>query len=524
MNADTLYYRDYSGGLHDTASPREIERTEASLLRNWDITYKGQLRRRNGLIQKGNTIHATNPILGLHGFLRSNGAKDLLAMNGTSLYYLNSSTWTQLDSGFSGSNVYSLVTCPLNDKVYISNEDNTTHAWDRAGTTLNGCLDDLGNTKYNANIMVWHKNHMFFLNNLKVGATAYTQEIGWSAIGDPETHDTTDDRTKVPGDGRPLTARGLGNSLIIFKERSIQVLTGWGNTSWRITATSSNYGNVHERTGICGAYACTTANDGNEVWFMDNEGQIRVVTRTDEENIRLENVSRKIQGTLSELNKQQLSKVRAWSSSEKVYFAVPNGSSTTNNLVLVYDITASRRTQSEAWTTYTGWDVSYVTDYLTNNTPDIYIGGATTGKVWVHDGDDDDGVAIDARWDGKDDDFDQQERFKVFKFGYITGTASSGDVDVGVYASVDGANASNLGNLNLLSSGSRLGPTGTDTLGPTGNFTLGGNTLGKFKFYFSSGGGQILGNSIMMSLRHDVANEQPVISTYSVHYKLRKLR
>lgn len=59
-NLNSYYHRDYSGGLNDTSSDKEIKRNEASLLRNWDITYQGQLRKRLGLLAVGIFPHQPN--------------------------------------------------------------------------------------------------------------------------------------------------------------------------------------------------------------------------------------------------------------------------------------------------------------------------------------------------------------------------------------------------------------------------------------------------------------------------------
>jgi len=492
----------------------EIGQDEASVLQNWDITYRGQLVRRSGLTQKGNTIHASNPVRGLGSFIRSTGAKDILTIVDNDLYYLNASTWTALDpASFTGSNYYWIETCPTNNKVYISNEDNTTRSWDRASTTLNSCLTDLGNTKFNANVMRWHKNHMFFLNDFKVGATSYASDMGWSAIGDPDIHDTTNDRITIPGDGRPITAIDLGDSLVIFKDRAIQFLQGWGDTDWRITGSSSNVANIDERIGICGARACTRV--GNEVWFMDDEGVIRRLYQTDFDAYRRDIVSNNIQGTLAGLNKSQLSKVIAWTWNDKVYFACPSGSSTENNVVLVYDIIAARRTGREAWTTYTGWAPSLFTDYPTNATPELYLGGNTAGKIWIHTGNDDAGVAIDARWDGFDSNYGGEEVDKVYKYGRISGDTTSSTASISIYASVDESSFANLGSFDLVSRGEGLGPTGTFRLGPTGTSMIGGGgeTQG-FQYFFSSGGGSILGKRLRMSIRTSATGTQPAVNSF----------
>lgn len=520
MKLNTYYHTDFDGGLNDTSAPEQIKRNEASVLRNWHIRTKGQLTRRDGLTQVGDAL--TGAASGMHAYLRTNGGKDLLVMDDTTLKYLNGSTFDDLDTGFTAGNPFWMETCPANNKVYISNEDNDTHSWDRASTTLNSALTDLTNTHYRANVLRWHKNHMFFLNNLEFGGNVYPNSVGWSAMGDPDTHDTTNDRIDIPGGGRVITAVDQGNVLVIFKERAIQFLEGWGDNSWRITASASNVSNLDEQVGcIAPRGACRV---GNEVWFVDDEGQIRRIYQTDFDAFRRDIVSTKIQGTLATVNKAHLSKAVMWSSNDYVYVALPTGASTTNDLVLCYDLITSRRTGEEAWETITGWDAGLMIDYLPSSTPVLYIADAATGKIYSHTGDDDAGVAIDANWTGKDDDYDRPERYKRFKFGYITGEATSGSIDVTIHASVDHGAFAQVGTLTLSTTGSTLGPTGNATMGPTGSFILGGNSYAEEKFYYSAGGGAVRGKTIRHSIRHAVVDETPVVNTWTSHYKERGLR
>lgn len=519
-NLSTLYHDNYDLGLDDTASPKQVDRKGASILRNWHIRNKGQLVRRDGLTQVGDTLD--NPAGALYGYLRANGGKDLMVMDGGTLKYLNGTTFDALDDGFTAGNPFWLETCAANDRLYISNEDNTTHVWDRAATTLNSALTDLGNTKYQANVLRWHKNHMFFLNNLTVGSTVYPGSIGWSAMGDPETHDTTNDRIDIPGGGRVVTAVDQGNALVIFKERAIQFLTGWGDTDWQITSSSSNVAGFDEQVGcLAPRGACRV---GDEVWFIDNEAQIRRIYQTDFDAFRRDIVSTKIQGTLAGINTSQLAKVVLWSSNDYVYVALPNGADTHNSIVLAYDLITSKRTGKEAWETITGWTPGILTDYIPASTPVLYLADATTGKIYEHAGDDDDGVAIDADWTSNDDDYDRPERSKRYKFGYVTGESGTGDVDVTIHASLDGAPFAQIGTLSLIATGSKLGPTGAATMGPTGSFILGGNAYREEKFYYQNGGGAVRGKTVRHSIRHHVAGQKPIVNTFTSHYKERELR
>jgi len=515
MRTKAIYYNDYSGGLNDTTHQREIKRNEASLLRNWDITYKGQLKRRDGLTSKGSFSGKT--IYGLHSFMRTTGAEDLLAMADDYLYYNSSgTTWTALDTGFSSGIDFSFATVSYNDRVYMCNEDNQLHYWDRVSTTQNACLTDLGAAVPHGNVTLWHKNHLFHANNVTYSGATYENELYWSAFGDPSTYDTTTDKISLPGGGRLITIADWGDALVIFKEHSIMFLTGWGDADWSVTASASGLTNIDEAVGTISPKGVTRV--GNEIWFIDDEAQIRRLYKTQLDTFRRDIVSTKIQTTISGINKAYLHLATAWTFNDKVFFSVPNGSDTRNSLVLVYDLIASKRTGEEAWTTYTGWNIDFATTYPTSTTPDLYLASKYTTYVYRFYGDDDNGTAIDARWDGKEDDFGNPDTYKRFKWGRITGSADSADVDVTFHSSVDDADFANLGNLNLQTSGGTLGPTGTFELGPTGTTAiLSSAGSGDLDFYYSSGGGSVTGRTLMHSVRHAVASEQPSVNGYTSH-------
>lgn len=610
MKVLTYRKKSFDGGLNDTVTPRELKDNECNPLRNWDIRFEGELRRRDGLTQVGDTPSAVPE--GIHGFARTNGNNDLLIMDDGSLKYLNGSVFSQLDNGFTAGKDFSFETVSSLNRVYITNEDNTTHYWDRSatagavgtasftgaglndatfgGTYIGGgqtykveidgagtpdtfrwsddggstwnastvaitgtaqtlsngvtvtfgattghtatefwtsactsVLTDLGDTCYNANKVVWFKNHLFFLNNLKVGATSYADWVGFSDFNAPDTHDTTNARFQVPGKGRIITAVDLGDSLVLFKEHSIQFLQGYGETSWAITASSNNVANLSESVGCIAINgACRV---GDEVWFIDDEAFIRRITRTDFDAFRQDVISTKVQGSLNELNKSQLQKVAMWTNDSYVYVSYPSGASTVNDTVLRYDLIASRRTGEEAWTKITGWSAKGFTDYISSTkVPDLIVLDGTTGKVYKHSGQDDDGVAIDADATDKDDDDKRPGQYKRYRFGEITAEAVSDVESVSIHASVDGSAFAKLGELSLTSTGSHLAPTGTDTLAPTGNFTLAGNTENDLRYYYTSGGGSPTGRRIRHSIRHNATGEQPHVRTYTRYFKMRDPR
>lgn len=527
MKLLTQYQSDYSGGLNNTDAPSEIADNEASLLRNWDITYEGKLKRRDGTTLVGASL-GSNAITGIGGFVRDSG-QDIVTTESTNLYYLNGVNWSKIADGLTNTTglTFWFENVQAKGKIYFANEDNVLRSWDRASTTLNTCITAAAASVPHGNGMKWAKNYMFHFNNVNVSGTKAAHTIYWSALGDPTTYDTTNDKADVPGDGRLITAVDLGDVMVIFKERAIQYLTGYGATSWRISTTTSNYAGLDQQIGCPSLHGAV--NYENSVWFVDNHGQIRRVVQTDFDKFRTELVSTKIQTTLSGINKAQLSKVFAWANNNKIYFAYPNGSDTYNSLLCVYDVIAARREalagrKAEAWTTYTGWTPSVMTSYASSSTPDLYWGDATTGKVYKHTGYDDNGVAIDARFDSKDYHHGKPEQYKQYKLGYIRGTAGTGVTEsVNVYASISGSPFTIVQTLDLVTTGNTLGPTGNFYLGPTGTAVLGGGTDTEEEWFYGSNINP-LGKRIKISLRHAVTAQQPTVGVFSNHFRPRELR
>ena len=462
-------------------------------------------------------------IYGFTSYLRkASSGKDLLLLDGSILRYLNGTSWDPLDTGFTSGNDMSFATVPYNDKIYMCNEDNSIHSWDRVAVTMNGCLTDLGADIPHGNVLIWQKTHIFTANNATYTGTTYENEIFWSAFGDPTTWVPATDKISLPGGGRVITLADWGDALVIFKEHSIMFLTGWGDTDWAVTASASGLTNIDESVGTISPKGVTRV--GNEIWFIDDEAQIRRLYKTQLDTFRRDIVSTKIQTTINGINKAYLHKAVAWTFNDKVFFSVPNGSDTENSLVLVYDIIASKRTGEEAWTTYTGWSMDFATTYPTSTTPDLYLASQSTSKVYRYYGDGDDGTAIDARWDGMDDDFGNPDSYKRFKQGRITGEGESNDINIGFYASVDDCDFADLGDLSLEMTGGTLGPTGTFALGPTGTTAiLASSGSGDFDFYYSSGGGAVTGRSLRHSIRHAVANEQPTVYGFTSHIGARDI-
>jgi hypothetical protein len=510
-NFSSYRHKDYSGGLNNTASRREIGRSQASVLENWDITFQGRLQSRLGLTQLGGTLSNAPKSGGF--YKRANGSNYILLNEGTDVRYLNSTTWTDIGN-ISSAQRMSYANVLPSDRIYFSSEDNGLSFWDGGAAITAVSSVPAGN------VILWYQNHLFHVNNVNVAGTKYSNRVYWSDFGAPSTYTTASSYINLPGEGRAVTMNVLGDTLVIFKDNSYMFLSGYGSSSWAISASATSIENTDSSIG-CVAPRGTVRVGANELWFIDNQGNIRRLTQADY-GFSSTVMSDNIKDTISGLDKGKLDLAVAWYDNDKVYFAVTKSGSSTNNLVLVYDRTAASRTNDEAWTTYTGWEVADMISYSSSFSPVLTIFNPTTKKVYTHTGTTDDGVDITCRWDGKNDDYDQPERYKKYAYGYMYSQAQS-DEDVDIYAAVDGSSFAKIDTFNLSTTGDPLGPTGDAAMGPTGSFILGGEFDKEEKFYFYDGGGAITGKTVCMSIRGSFSSTI-FVDTFTNHFVIRSLK
>lgn len=510
-NFATYRHEDYSLGLINTSSRREVPRGGASQLYNWDITFKGRLKTRKGLTAYGNATSANVGRLGY--YQKDDGTAYLLTHEGTNLKYLNGSTWTNIDTGMTAENL-SFQDVDVTNKIYGSSQNNPLFNWD--GTTYAEAAASVPH----GNKIIWYQNHMMTLNNVNISGTLYKNRLYISNFGDPATWTTASDFVTLQGLGDAVTAEILGDSLVIFKTNSYMFLSGYGLSSWVVSGTVNPITNIDSSIG-CPAVRGVVRVSQNELWFIDQKGQIRQLSQTDY-GFGSKVMSNNIQGTIDTINFAYLSGAVAHYDDEKVYFAIPTGSSTVNNTVLVFDKKASARTGKEAWTTYTGWIVSDMISFPVSSNPEVIVAGGSNKKIYRHTGTSDDSTAISCRWDSGLDDYDKPERYKKYAYGYIY-AANQGNINVTIHASVDGLSFAQIGTFNLLGSGSTLKPSGNATMGPTGSFILGGGEDLEEKYYFYDGGGAITGKSVIMSLRYS-GTSSCYIYTFTNHFIERSLK
>jgi hypothetical protein len=250
-----------------------------------------------------------------------------------------------------------------------------------------------------------------------------------SDIGDPTTFAAGSYIDINPDDGDFITgSSSLKDELLVFKRSRTYSFQGWTELSFSVTF-------VNEKLA---SYGCTSddsiVNTGNDVFFMSFGGgipHIRSIVQSKLSNTLYGGIITEWQeGTMKTLSLSQLTKCASVFDGRKVYFFMPTGSSTFNDLTLVYD------TITTGVTKHTGIYAARAVASTISGTFRIYFADSRNSKVYAFDGSySDNGLPIEFRFISKrfQPDF---KRFMKWKYLYVQyQRESTGDLEV--YTSVD---------------------------------------------------------------------------------------
>jgi hypothetical protein len=179
---------------------------------------------------------------------------------------------------------------------------------------------------------------------------------------------------------------------------------------------------------------------GNEVWFVDQKGQVRRAYQTDFDTFRRDIVGTNISPYLTSLSTAQLAKICMTTFDDKVFIAIPDPASPVNNLVLVYDILAARVNEDQqAWTLYqgVGWTPTQFTVMDITGETNLYFSNNSNQIVTLTDSGGDQGQQVTATIETKRHNYKRPELFKRSKWGYLSGASQTGS-KINLYVSQGG--------------------------------------------------------------------------------------
>jgi hypothetical protein len=283
-----------------------------------------------------------------------------------------------------------------NDYLFACNGEDANLRWD--GTTV---TNQAGSPPI-CPVAIVHKNMMFL-----AGTATNRSRVYYSAIGDPESWPALNYIDVGRGDGDATTGFGsILDMLVVTKERSVWVLQGDGSASFVLRKTEDGVGAATQHSFASAKQSLAFLGRGG-VRFFDT--------------LRTALASEKIDPTIQGLNQRQLAKAAGIHFDNKYMLAVPNGTSSTNNLVLVFD------TFRAAWTIYDGIAAGVWCLWRRAGRDVLIFGSATTGQIYEMDiGFDDDGAAIDAYAVLRALDFGAPEMLKLVRSLYLVAAEGNG--------------------------------------------------------------------------------------------------
>lgn len=456
------------------------------------VTDQSRIAKRQGTVAQGASLGAF-AILGLSAYEPISGTKYIIACrNGTSNSQLYKYTGTGNFVAIGSANLTLLA--PMNfvqagNVLYGFNGTDAVSVDSALTVTKNPATVPLGK------VAEWFHNYLFVAN-----VSGFPNRIYWSDLGNPTNFTVATNFVDInANDGDQITGLVVFNDeLYVFKNKTIWAITGFsGSTFSASTASGQNvnskifgYGTPSQQSIV------VTGKDMYYLSFLGGIPHFRSFKQTTF-STTLESgiVSWDIENTMAGLNVSQLSLCAGIYDGKYIRWAVPNGGSANNNLVLVFEpnkIMKSKLAIMRSWVKWTGITPSQYTVSSISGSNQIYFGDATTGGfVFKENSGDytDNGtpVSMDVRSRDYMFDISKKHKAKYLYLRYKSGLAGT----LAVNAREDQASTfTNQENLSLGGNSPGLGPTGTFTLGVS---TLGGSTVTTHRTTFQHLTGHMLG-------------------------------
>lgn len=429
-------------GLNNLVSDTLINDAEASDLNNISFVESGCIAKSAGIQSVGTGL--TNNPKGLGTFYTVAGNKYLLTVDGTSLKYLNGSTWTAISgASFTSGKEVNFTQC-----------DNNLYIWNgqEAGAQLDSSLAlTRPTTTITASFAIWYQgfqiasgvgtqpNRLYisdnttnpgdFTNTNPTGTGLYSVYDGTTHPGSTGPYNGTGanyiDVNKGDGDKITGLAKYQG-VVIIFKERSI----------FQLSLSSTGVPTITQITQATGAVSHKSIdNVENDVFYLSRKGYYVLGNEPNFLNtIRSNELSNRINPIIQTINPAQAQNAASIFSEFKFYSSFATGGNDYNNQTLIYD----RRYL--AWSKVDYMDANSWTEFIdTTGQKHLYFADDNQAKVFeVIEGNySANGTPINSYWISKSFDANQFDEYKRWLDVTILFRQISGSVTVTFYADND---------------------------------------------------------------------------------------
>lgn len=425
-------------GLNNLVSDILINDAESSDLNNISFVESGCISKSAG-IQSVGTGLSNNP-KGMGVFYTVAGNKYLLTVDGTSLKYLNGSTWTAISG----------ASFTANKEVNFTQCDNNLYIWNgqEAGAQLDSSLAlTRPTTTISASFSIWYQgfqiasgvatqpNRIYvsdnttnpgdFTNTNPTGTGLYSVYDGTTHPGATTFAGSGANYIDInKGDGDKITGLAKYQGVvIIFKERSV----------YQMSLSATGVPTITQVTQATGAVSHKSIdNVENDVFYLSRKGYYVLGNEPNYLNtIRSNELSSRVNPIIQTINPAQASNAASIFSEFKFYSSFATGGNDYNNQTLIYD----RRYL--AWSKVDYMTANAWTEFIdTSGNKHLYFADDNSAKVYeVIEGNySKNGTAIDSYWISKSFDANNFDEYKRWLDVTILFRQISGSVDVTFYA------------------------------------------------------------------------------------------
>lgn len=375
---------DFSGGLNNKLDDNLVADNQCTDVQNCAAVTVGQLQKRKGQAKLNSAVIST-AVLGLYGYYYGDpvvNRKLITVFKDGTMYYWTGSAFTSTGKTGLSTSAQVLFETGVNYMIGMNGID-APFKYD--GTTASA----LANAPATGRCPVLHYEKLFCI--------ADADTIRWSDNFAPESWPAVNTADFDKGDGDELSALfSYRRMLLVCKKRSIHKLTGSELSDFQQFKAGAKHGVAGPRAGVVdGLFFYYISADG--IFQFDGSESTDLTANT-------------IPLTWAGVNKNALESAVARRLGNYLWFHVPEGASTTNNLVLVYDM------RFNSWWIFRGIEAFSMIDYNDGTSVKTYTGHATQGYVVQQDtGFNDLGATISAYWVGKNFDGGDPVRIKKFK-------------------------------------------------------------------------------------------------------------
>ncbi len=402
----TLSYSVFKGGLNEAKNERTLDPTEATELMNVEFTKDGSIIKCQGFsLQNPVALNGGAEITGVYEFILSTGASYLIVCCGDKVYTgPDTKNLTLAYTGITPNKKWQFATF-FDYAIFVNGVDKPL-IFDSAAVTQAPWWTD---TNIPSLVLVW-KNRLWMSgsptapynvwHSNAVGSSGISFLLQVDAEGTPFESNYGGIIPININDGQQITAIGtFYNRLIVFKTKSIHMIDG-------DSAIGSGGINEFSVTPINQSKGCSASNSliniYNDMFFIDETGINRLSVAQGQNligNIVANSISNKVSKTITGWNENLLKNAFTihYENKKQVWFVFPDGSSSQNNKVLVFDYSddgSLTGTPITLWTLKSGFSASCGTYY--KGKPLL---GGYDGFLQQHDTTDSyNGSAIEAYW------------------------------------------------------------------------------------------------------------------------------